>query len=105
MTATAHLTRMISGTLHSLLLVIGRAARGRAANIPAPWWAICRRALCGNVLLAGPFLTEQAADFYLAANRVKLGSFAKVVPFSGQCSPEYCTLLKAAQLVQQGQAK
>ncbi len=84
----------------SKLLAAGRAAPGNraAAGVQHPWWAICKWALCGKIIVAGPFFSEAAADLHLMTNRKQYGN-ARVTLMNGEASPEYRELLQAMQLL------
>lgn len=60
-----------------------------------PFYAITRRALCGRIFLAGPFLTVGEAEAELYNNRAAYGPLASVFCFSGRKSPSWRALYNA----------
>lgn len=56
-------------------------------NTDFPWYAITRKALCGRILLAGPFFCAGEAQEHLDTHRHLYGGHAVVWTYSGRHSP------------------
>lgn len=66
---------------------------------PYAWWAVTRKALCGNVLVAAPFFDRSEAVQYMNHHALQtLG--CRVTEYNGVCSRSFRSLVESGAIPQ-----